>query len=54
LTVPGCGGIEPQAGQDNSAARKKSPIAFNLDRIITSLFLYLIDAMGGSEVANVD
>jgi hypothetical protein len=37
--------MEPQAGLDNSAARKKPPTTFNLDRFITFQSLYLIDAL---------
>jgi len=43
--------MEPQAGPDNSAARKKPPTAFNLDRIITSQDLYLVDAVPERPVA---
>jgi hypothetical protein len=51
LTVPGCGGTEPQAGLDNSAARKKPPTAFD-DFFIAFQRLYLVDAAAEQAVAS--
>jgi hypothetical protein len=51
LTVPGCGGTEPQAGLDNSAARKKPPTAFD-DFFLAFQRLYLADAAEEQGVAS--